>query len=192
MTPQQATRKGLLQRRTFLKATLSASALGVAASAGLLKPTGILAAEWPKNAFDAKSINDALTGLYGTSASTASGSAEIKAQTTTSAGHAVPATFSASTASGSIEIKTFTRVENGVAVPIAVSANLLNVQGIAVFVEKNAQPLVASIALNGAEGYFSTRMNMCQTSNVHVVCKAGGRLYSTKLIIKVAGGDCGG
>ena len=165
MTPEQATRKGLLQRRTFLKATLSASALGVAASAGLLKPTGILAAEWPKNAFDAKSINDALTSLYGTSASTASGSIKIKAPI---------------------------QAENGAVVPIAVSTNLPNVQGIAVFVEKNPQPLVASVVLTGADGYFSARMKMGQTSDVHVVCKAGGKLYSAKQTIKVTVGGCGG
>ncbi|MEK7796965.1 MAG: thiosulfate oxidation carrier protein SoxY [Pseudomonadota bacterium] len=159
MIPQQAT------RRTFLKATLGASAVGLAASAGLLTPTRVLAAEWPKNAFDAKSIADALKDLYGASASTASGSIKIKAPI---------------------------QAENGAVVPIAVSANLPNVQGLAVFVEKNAQPLVASVALTGAAGYFSARMKMGQTSDVHVVCKAGGKLYSAKQTIKVTVGGCGG
>ena len=77
-------------------------------------------------------------------------------------------------------------------VPIAVSATLPNVQGLAVFVEKNAQPLVASVALTGAAGYFSARMKMGQTSDVHVVCKAGGKLYSAKQTIKVTVGGCGG
>ncbi|TAM44622.1 MAG: twin-arginine translocation signal domain-containing protein, partial [Gammaproteobacteria bacterium] len=57
----------MTNRRTFLKGTLGATALGLAASAGLLKPTQVLAAEWPKNAFEAKSINDALSGLFGSS-----------------------------------------------------------------------------------------------------------------------------
>ena len=128
MIPQQATRTGLIKRRTFLKATLGVSAVGLAASAGLLTPTRVWAAEWPKNAFDAKSIADALKDLYGASASTASGSIKIKAPI---------------------------QAENGAVVPIAVSANLPNVQGLAVFVEKNAQPLVASVVLTGAAGYFS-------------------------------------
>jgi len=154
-----------LHRRTFLKATLGVTAVGVAASAGLLTPTRVLAAEWPKNAFDAKSINDALKDLYGASAATASGSIKIKAPI---------------------------QAENGAVVPIAVSATLPNVQGLAVFVEKNAQPLVASVALSGAEGYFSARMKMGQTSDVYVVCKAGGKLYSAKQTIKVTVGGCGG
>ena len=154
-----------LHRRTFLKATLGVSAVGLAASAGLLTPTRVLAAEWPKNAFDAKSIAAALKDLYGASAATASGSIKIKAPI---------------------------QAENGAVVPIAVSTNLPNVQGLAVFVEKNAQPLVASVVLTGADGYFSARMKMGQTSDVHVVCKAGGKLYSAKQTIKVTVGGCGG
>ena len=158
-------RKGLLERRTFLKGTLGATTLALAASAGLLKPGRVLAAEWSKPAFEAKSINDALKALFGASQATASGSIKIKAPI---------------------------QAENGAVVPIAVSAALPNVQGLAVFVEKNAQPLVASVALNGAEGYFSARMKMGQTSDVHVVCRAGGKLYSAKQTIKVTVGGCGG
>lgn len=154
-----------LHRRTFLKGTLGAGTLALAASAGLLKPSRVLAAEWPKNAFESKSIADALNGLYGASASTASGSIKIKAPI---------------------------QAENGAVVPIAVSADLPNVQGIAVLVEKNPQPLVASVSLAGAEGYFSARMKMGQTSDVHVVCRAGGKLYSAKQTIKVTVGGCGG
>jgi sulfur-oxidizing protein SoxY len=152
-------------RRTFLKGTLGAAALGVAASAGLLKPTRVLAAEWPKNAFDSKSIGDALNSLFGASSTTASGAIKIKAPL---------------------------QAENGSVVPIAVTADLPNVQGIAVFVEKNERPIVANLSLTGAEGYFSARMKMGQTSDVQVVCKAGGKLYSAKQTIKVTVGGCGG
>ncbi len=152
-------------RRTFLKGTLGATALGLASAAGLLKPSRVLAAEWPKNAFEAKSINDALKGLYGADAATASGSIKIKAPI---------------------------QAENGAVVPIAVSADLPNVDAIAVFVEKNASPLVANVSLAGAQGYFSARMKMGQTSDVRVVCRAGGKLYSAKQTIKVTVGGCGG
>ena len=154
-----------LHRRTFLKGTLGAGTLALAASAGLLKPGRVLAAEWPKNAFESKSVADALNGMYGASQATASGAIKIKAPI---------------------------QAENGAVVPIAVSADLPNVQGIAVLVEKNPQPLVANVSLNGAEGYFSARMKMGQTSDVHVVCKAGGKLYSAKQTIKVTVGGCGG
>ena len=33
---------------------------------------------------------------------------------------------------------------------------------------------------------------MAQTSDVHVVVKAGGKLYSAKAAIKVTAGGCGG
>ncbi len=155
----------MTNRRTFLKGTLGATALGVAASAGLLKPTRVLAAEWPKNAFESKSIPDALNGLFGSSAATASGTIKIKAPI---------------------------QAENGAVVPIAVAADLPNISGIAVFVEKNASPLVANVSLSGAQGYFSARMKMGQTSDVHVVCQAGGKLYSAKQTIKVTVGGCGG
>jgi sulfur-oxidizing protein SoxY len=152
-------------RRTFLKGTLGATALGLVAAAGLLKPGRVLAAEWPKSAFEAKSINDALNGLFGSAAATASGAIKIKAPI---------------------------QAENGAVVPIAVSADLPNVDSIAVLVEKNASPLVANVSLTGAQGYFSARMKMGQTSDVQVVARAGGKLYSAKQTIKVTVGGCGG
>ncbi len=152
-------------RRTFLKGTLGATTLALAASAGLLKPARVLAAEWPKNAFESKSIPDALKGLYGNSAMTASGSIKIKAPI---------------------------QAENGAVVPIAISADLPNVDAIAVLVEKNNQPLIANVGLSGASGYFSARMKMGQTSDVHVVARAGGKLFSAKQTIKVTVGGCGG
>jgi sulfur-oxidizing protein SoxY len=154
-----------MHRRTFLKSTLAGAALTVAAGAGLLKPTRVLAAEWPKAAFDSKSIDEALKGLYGASGATASGSIKIKAPI---------------------------QAENGAVVPIAVSADMPNVESISVYVEKNERPLVASVGFTGAEGFFSARMKMGQTSDVHVVCKAGGKLYSAKQTIKVTVGGCGG
>ncbi|HKK06953.1 MAG TPA: twin-arginine translocation signal domain-containing protein, partial [Gammaproteobacteria bacterium] len=54
-----------MQRRSFLKGTLGASAMAVAVGAGLLNPRQALAA-WPKAAFDAKSVPDALNDLVGT------------------------------------------------------------------------------------------------------------------------------
>ncbi len=152
-------------RRTFMKGTLAASALGLAASAGLLKPTRVLAAEWPKSAFEAKKIEDALKGLYGSAATTASPAVKIKAPI---------------------------QAENGAVVPITVEAALPNVESVAILVEKNPNPLISHVAFSGAEGYFSARMKMGQTSDVHVVARAGGKLYSAKQTIKVTVGGCGG
>ncbi len=152
-------------RRTFMKGTLAVSALGLAASAGLLKPTRVLAAEWPKSAFEAKKIEEALKGLYGSAATTASAAVKIKAPI---------------------------QAENGAVVPITISSELPNVESLAILVEKNPNPLISHVAFSGAEGFFSARMKMSQTSDVHVVVRSGGRLYSAKQTIKVTVGGCGG
>ena len=154
-----------LHRRTFLKGTLATSVVAVAAGAGLLKPARVLAAEWPKNAFDAKSVEDTLKSLYGNGQAAASGAIKIKAPI---------------------------QAENGAVVPISVSTTLPNVESIAVLFEKNERPLVCSVSLKGADGYFSARMKMGSTSDVHCVVKSGGKLYSAKQNIKVTVGGCGG
>ena len=154
-----------ITRRTFLKGTVAGSVLAVAASAGLLTPTRVLAAAWPAAAFDAKSVDDALKSLYGTSAA-----ADSKA----------------------ITIKAPIQAENGAVVPIAVSTSLANVEAIAIMVAGNNQPLVANVNLNGAVGYFSARMKMGKTSDVKVVVKSGGKLHMATQQIKVTVGGCGG
>jgi sulfur-oxidizing protein SoxY len=155
-----------LNRRTFLKGTFAGGALTLAASAGLLKPTNVWAAAWPKSAFDAKSMDEAISGLFG--------SANAPANT-------------------AITIKAPLQAENGAVVPISVSTSLPNVEAIAILVEKNATPLISNVALmNGADGYFSARMKMGKTSDVKVIVKAGGKLHSASQQIKVTVGGCGG
>jgi sulfur-oxidizing protein SoxY len=155
-----------INRRTFLKGTVAGSVLAVAASAGLLTPTRVLAAAWPAAAFDAKSIDDALKALYGTSATADSKDIKIKAPI---------------------------QAENGAVVPIAVSSTLANVEAMAIMVAGNNQPLVANVSLGaGAIGYFSARMKMGKTSDVKVIVKSGGKLHVASQQIKVTVGGCGG
>ena len=156
-----------INRRTFLKGTVAGGVVAVAAAAGLLQPTRVLAAAWPAAAFDAKSIDDALKGLYGSSAT----SPDAKG----------------------ITIKAPLQAENGAVVPIAVSSSLPKVDSIAILVAGNPAPLVASVNLmNGAEGYFSARMKMGKTSNVQVVVRSQGKLHTASQEIKVTVGGCGG
>ena len=154
-----------INRRTFLQSTLAGSVLSVAASAGLLTPTRVLAAAWPAGAFEAKSVDDALKGLFGT---------------TTAA------------ASSAITIKAPTQAENAAVVPITVSTSLPNVEAISILVSGNAQPLVASVSLAGADGYFRAHMKMGKTSDVKVVVKSGGKLHTASQQVKVTVGGCGG
>ena len=154
-----------INRRTFLQGTLAGGVLAVAASAGLLTPSRVLAAAWPASAFEAKSVDDVLKSLYGASAA-----ADSKA----------------------ITINAPIQAENGAVVPISVSTSLPNVEAISILVAGNANPLVASVNLSGAQGYFSARMKMGKTSDVKVVVKSAGKLHTATQQVKVTVGGCGG
>ncbi|MCB1877756.1 MAG: thiosulfate oxidation carrier protein SoxY, partial [Chromatiales bacterium] len=120
-----------MQRRIFLKTSLASATLGVAVSAGLLSPRSVLAA-WPKSAFDAKSVEDAVKGLGGGSTET----------------------------SGDIQIKAPDIAENGAVVPVTVETSM-PADSIAVMASSNGTPLAADFLLGeGADGFVSTRIKM--------------------------------
>ncbi len=153
-----------MKRRSFLKGSLAGSTVAVAVSAGLLAPGQVLAA-WPKSAFDAKSVGDALQGIGASSPSN----------------------------SGDISIKAPDIAENGAVVPITVNTSIKGATAIAILAEKNASPLAANFVLGkNAEGYVSTRIKMVKTSDVIAVVQAGGKSYSNKKEVKVTIGGCGG
>lgn len=152
-------------RRILLKGTLAAGAAGMAISAGLLTPKAVMAA-WPKAAFEAKDVDSALTAAMG-SASTSD--------------------------SSKIKLKAPDIAENGAVVPITVTSGISGTESISILVPKNASPLTATFNLGAStEGYVSTRIKMGKTSDVIVVVKAGGKLFSTKKQVKVTIGGCGG
>ena len=152
-------------RRSFLKTGAAASVVGVAVGAGLLTPR-VLFAAWPKAAFEAKDVNTALNNAVGGSTLADSGDISLK----------VP------------EI-----AENGAVVPVTVTSNIAGTDTISILVTKHNTPLAASFELAGnADGFVSTRIKMSQTSDVIVVVKAGGKLYTTKTEVKVTIGGCGG
>ncbi|MGD8484273.1 MAG: thiosulfate oxidation carrier protein SoxY, partial [Thioalkalispiraceae bacterium] len=78
-----------MQRRTFLKGSLAGSAVAVAVGAGLLSPRAVLAA-WPKSAFEAKNVQDAMNGLFGSAQSAPSSDINIKAPDIAENGAVVP------------------------------------------------------------------------------------------------------
>ena len=152
-------------RRTFLKGAGATGTVAVAIAAGLLKPSQVLAAEWNKTAFEAKSVSDALKSMN------ASSPADSK----------------------DIQIKAPDIAENGAVVPIEVTSKIAGTTSIAIMAEKNANPLVADFTLsNGAEGYVSTRIKMGTTSLIRAVVKAGGKTYTAAKEVKVTIGGCGG
>ena len=154
-----------MQRRTFLQGSLAGGAVAVAVGAGLLSPRSVMAA-WPEGAFNAKSVQDAMSGLFGSADSTATGDIKIKAPDI---------------------------AENGAVVPVSVETSIANPESISIIAEKNASPMTASFVMGaGAQGYVSTRIKMGKTSSVIAVVKADGKLYSTGKEVKVTIGGCGG
>jgi sulfur-oxidizing protein SoxY len=154
-----------MQRRSFLKGTLAGSAVAVAVGAGLLSPRSVLAA-WPKAAFEAKNVEDAMNKLFGSAKNTPSGDIKIKAPDI---------------------------AENGAVVPVSVNTSLGNVDSIAVIAEKNGTPLASNFKLGAnAIPNVSTRIKMGKTSDVIAVVKANGKAYSARKNVKVTIGGCGG
>ncbi len=153
-----------MNRRLVLKSTLAASAVTVAAAAGLLAPGRVLAA-YPKAAFSAKDSKTALMDALG------SGNYQL---------------------SSDIKVKAPDIAENGAVVPVTVSTGISSVESISILSEANTTPLIASFNLVAAEPYVSTRIKMGKTGNIVAVVKAGGRLYASKKEVKVTIGGCGG
>jgi len=154
-----------MKRRSFLKGTLAGSTVAIAASAGLLAPSQVLAA-WPKAAFEAKTVPEAIMGVAGTDTTKASADISIKAPDI---------------------------AENGAVVPVTIDTSIAGVESIAIVISNNGTPLAANFKLSSsAKGYVSTRVKMGKTSDVIAVVKAGGNVYSAKKEVKVTIGGCGG
>lgn len=152
-------------RRTFLKGIGTTGIVIAAIAAGLIKPVTALAAVWNRNAFSAKTIADAMKEAgYG-------GAAE----------------------SSDILLKVPDIAEDGAIVPLEVTSNIPGTTSIAIFAEKNPNPLVADIQFsNGALPYISTHIKMAETSFVRVAVKAGDKIYTQSKEVKVTLGGCGG
>lgn len=153
-----------MKRRTFLKGALASGIVVAAAGAGLLHPTEVLAAAYPKKAFGDTDVNKTLTALFGSSKHSPSDKIIIDAPV---------------------------QAENATVVPITVSTSL-KADTIAVLALKNPGVLTSSIDLPGAIGFYSVRIKMGESSDVLVVVKSGDKLYSAKRLVKVTVGGCGG
>lgn len=152
----------LKRRRLFLKSTLAAGTIGVAAAAGLLTP-GMVLAELPASAFAAKSVEDAVSNLLG----------------------------GAAAASDKVVVKVADIAENGATVPVTIETQLENIENISLLVSENNNPLVAAFNMSPEmDGTVSIRAKVGKSSDIVGVVKAGGKLYSGKKGVKVTKGGC--
>ena len=152
-------------RRIFLKKCFSLTSGCVAVASGLLTPVTGKAA-WKADLFTQTNLQESLNRLFG---------------------------VQEFIDSGKISLKLPRIAENGAVVPITVTSSLDNVESVAILVEKNPVPLVASFKLSKAtECFVSARMKMAETSDVIVIVKTADKFYSARQTVKVTIGGCGG
>jgi len=155
------------QRRLVLKGAVSASTLALVAASGLLLPQRVLA-HWPKDAFTAETVEDALLALVG--------KAEIADNTAVNFKVGSPPSYAV----------------NGASVPIQIQSDLKNIERVAVLVEKNPFPLAMSLDFTSAVKLpFKSMIKMREDSIVIAVVRADGKLYKTSRFVEVDIGGCG-
>lgn len=152
-------------RRKLLKGGASALITPLL-GAGALIPTRVLATEWNRIAFGARTAADALK-TYGATGASESRDIVINAP----------------------EIS-----ENGAKVEIDITSNVPNTRSIAVFADKNPMPLCATLEFSGnALPYARLQLKLAETTRIRAVAKGGdGKFYVAYREIKVTTGGCGG
>ena len=153
-------------RRKFLKGGVSAALLSPLLGTGLLIPTSVLAADWNKNAFTARNVNDALKA-YGSANAAESRDITINAP----------------------EI-----AENGAKVEVEITSNIANTRSLAIFADKNPMPMCSTIEFFGpAQPYVRAQLKLSETTRIRAVAKSSdGKSYVAFREIKVTLGGCGG
>lgn len=136
------------------------------AGAGLLRVgRAWAAAAWNQVAFSAKTVDEVVKALGGTSAGVSS---EITLT--------IP------------EI-----AENGAVVPVVIESKLPNTRSIAILVEKNPSALSAVFDIpDGTDPYIGARIKIGSTSNVYAMVRTDSGFYITSKQVKVTLGGCGG
>ena len=152
-------------RRKLLKGG-SAVLLAPLVGTGLLLPGRVIAAEWNRNAFTARSIADALKA-HGSSNASESREILINAP----------------------EI-----AENGAKVEVEITSNVPNTRSIALFADKNPMPLCTQIDFTPpALPYARAQIKLAETTRLRVVAKTSdNKTHIAFREVKVTLGGCGG
>ncbi|BCM23926.1 thiosulfate oxidation carrier protein SoxY [Methyloradius palustris] len=134
-------------------------------AASLLLPIQAFAAVWNKAAFEATKAENTIQGL------------------------GVPAQIPSSK---DIEVIAPDRAENGAVVQIEITSRIPNTESIAIVVEHNPTPLIATFNFtNGALPYVVTRIKMAETSDVQAIIKVGSQYFTAKKRVEVLENGCG-
>ena len=138
--------------------------LSIATGIGLLMPVRSLAVPEPRDAFTARRERYVLRALFGDT--------QLKR-------------------SDAVKIEAPLQATKGKAIPFKVSCDLNVVEMIAILTANNRYPLNTYVSLFDADGYYSTRIRVEQTSIVTAYVKADGELYSASTHVKVNEGGYG-
>jgi len=149
-----------MNRRNFL-------GLGLGAAAVAMVPMNLSAVDFRATkpaAWTAKKVDAAMTELFGTTATTASG----------------------------VKLKAPDIAENGAVIPVSVSSDLAG-KTVAIFQDANpeATVVVFTVPAGGIIDY-SIRIKMMKTGTVTAVVNVDGKLHSDAKLVKVTKGGCGG
>lgn len=144
--------------------------------AGLLASTGLFprfAFAFSQDAFEARSIHDALKAFGAIGAMGAPGAGAL-------------------TESSGISLTCPDMADNGAVVPLAVSTTLPGVRQLLILVEKNPVALVAVFNVSeNIEPAFSMRIKLAQSSDVYAVAiLADGKAMYAKKDVRVTLGGC--
>jgi len=155
-----------MERRHFLASGSGATALALAASAGLSPARAQTAGGWNKAAFDSKSLAEAAKAMGASSAPVESRDIILQAP----------------------EI-----AENGVVVRVGAQSNIAGTTQLALVVEKNPNALAALFDIPaGTDANVLTNLKLNQSSNVYALAKADGKFFYAVKEVKVTLGGCGG
>lgn len=150
-------------RRDFLQA---GTALALAFTAGVLKPSEVFGADWDPKLFDAKTVAEAVWAMGGEIAVT----------------------------SNQVLLSGPELVGSGFVVPLAMESLIPDTDLMLVVVQKNPLPVTAVFHFPpGTDPKISTRIKMGETSTIYGIARADGKYYVGNTMIKVraGGGGCG-
>lgn len=153
-------------RRKFLRGGTAAALIAPWLGSGLLLPRAVLAAEWQRAAFTAKTVNDALKA-YG-----AAGAAESR----------------------DIQISAPEIAENGGKVEVEILVQLAGARSLALFADRNPLPLCATLDFTPpALPYAKLQLKLAESTRLRAVARStDGRTYVAFRDVKVTLGGCGG
>jgi len=153
-----------MRRRTLLRGVLAGSAVALTAAGGLFKPKTTLALPNDRDAFQLTEERELVRRLFGTES-------------------AIP--------DDGVTIEAPLQAMYGKGVPVTVQCAMTGVELIAIITRHNRRPLNTFVRLQGADGFYSTRIRLEQTSPVVAYVKAGDTVYTASTLVKVSHGGYG-